>query len=67
MTTLTPTMNQIMRPPTTTNQVLRTSPFMNTNNTPFQNNTLFQTNNDNTPPRNNSPLIPTTTTLHQEI
>jgi len=64
MTTLTPTMNQIMRPatttatPTNTNQVLRTTPFMNTNNTPFQNNTLFQTNNDNTPPRNNSPLIP---------
>merc|ERR1712123_373969 len=62
MTTLTPTMNQIMRPatttatPTNTNQVLRTTPFMN--NTPFQNNTLFQTNNDNTPPKNNSPLIP---------
>merc|ERR1711935_769228 len=39
MTTLTPTMNQIMRPATTTA-------------------TPTNTNNDNTPPRNNSPLIP---------
>jgi len=49
-TTLTQTMNQILRPtnstaaPTTTNQVLRT-------------NALFQ-NADNTPPQHNSPQIP---------
>merc|ERR1719480_687528 len=51
MTTLTPTMNQILRPanttatPTNTNQVLRTANFVNMNT----NNALFQ---------NNSPLIP---------
>eukprot|EP00091_Calanus_sinicus_P011491 TRINITY_DN2600_c0_g1_i2.p1 TRINITY_DN2600_c0_g1~~TRINITY_DN2600_c0_g1_i2.p1 ORF type:complete len:220 (-),score=38.66 TRINITY_DN2600_c0_g1_i2:773-1432(-) len=66
LTTLTPTMNQILRPanttatPTNTNQVLRTANFvnMNTNNALFQNNALLQNNADNTPPQNNSPLIP---------
>merc|ERR1719480_338470 len=60
MTTLTPTINQILRPanttatPTNTNQVLRTANFVNMNT----NNALFQNNADNTPPQNNSPLIP---------
>merc|ERR1712147_620651 len=60
MTTLTPTINQILRPanttatPTNSNQVLRTANFVNMNT----NNALFQNNADNTPPQNNSPLIP---------
>jgi len=59
-TTLTPPINNIMRPanttatPTNTNQVLRTANFMNMNT----NNQLILNNMDNTLPQNNSPLIP---------
>jgi len=57
-TTLTPPNITVPRPgnimatPTTTHQVLRNANFTNTNNQ------LFQVNTDNSPPQNNSPLIP---------
>jgi len=47
-----PRPGNIMATPTTTHQVLRNANFANTNNQ------LFQVNTDNTPPQNNSPLIP---------